>query len=202
MLSITENPMQKTILLFLLIILSAYKVTAQTTDTMVYNRYLDLNVAILEDKPDEAITIAESIMPDTASLPAKTRISFYSMAGKLYEDSEPAKAIKLYLKVAAAVPNYYVVHRALGYLYLKEAEELEKKLNTSPDKKQARTNYINAVKKVLPHLEKAQACDPSPETLEVITSLYKKINDNAGLNALNNRLKERGKTCVDILEAQ
>ncbi|RYE14426.1 MAG: hypothetical protein EOP51_28170 [Sphingobacteriales bacterium] len=186
---------QKTILFFLLMTVSAYNAMAQK-ESDVYNRFLDMNVSILDGKPDEALVIAESILPDIAGLPAKTRVSFYNMTAKLYEDNDTKKSINLYLKVAAAVPNYYVAHRALGYLYLNEAEEIEKKDGLSSD------SYINTAKNALPHLEKAQACDPSPETLEVITSIYKKIKDDAGLKSLNSRLKKLSVNCEDILEAE
>jgi len=52
----------------------------------------------------------------------------------------------------------------------------------------------------LPHLEKAQACDPSDETLAIIKTLYKNINDTEGLNKLNDRLKLLSQNCIDVLE--
>lgn len=59
--------------------------------------------------------------------------------------------------------------------------------------------YNINVKKALPHLEKAQACDPSDDTLAIIKSLYKSINDTDGLSTLDSRLKQLSKNCIDIL---
>lgn len=182
--------MQKTalsILLFLIVSIGH----AQTTDTSaVYNNYLDLNMAMLEGDMDKAISLSNTIMPDTAVLPAKARVSYYNIMGKLYEDNDPLEAIKYYNKVAAAVPDYYVAHRALGYLYLKQSENV------------TNIDFATAAKNALFHLEKAQACDPSDETLETIKSLYKKLNNEAGLKSLNNRLKAKAKNCIDILPSE
>jgi hypothetical protein len=54
-------------------------------------------------------------------------------------------------------------------------------------------------KKALPHLEKAQACDPSDDTLEIIKTLYQKLNDQQSLGTLNDRLKQLHTNCIDIL---
>ncbi|RVT99821.1 hypothetical protein EOD41_15380 [Mucilaginibacter limnophilus] len=173
--------------LFLLVSVSY----AQTTDTStVYNNYLDLNMAMLEGDMDKAISLSNTIMPDTAALPVKARVSYYNIMGKLYEESNANEAIKYYSRVAASAPDYYVVHRALGYLYLKKSEDL------------TNIDFATAAKKALFHLEKAQACDPSDETLEVIKTLYKKLNDQAGLKSLNKRLSAKAKKCIDILSSE
>ncbi|RYD95046.1 MAG: hypothetical protein EOP54_16480 [Sphingobacteriales bacterium] len=195
--------MYKTIVLFLLIITSVYTATAQTADSIAYNRYGDLNIAVLEGRQYDAVELVEQIIPDTAALPAKTRINFYNIAGKLYDDDgQSLKAIAYYKKVVTAAPDYYVAHRALGYLYLKQVEAARKKLNASNRNKQANTAYVNAVRLALPHMEKAEACDPSPETREVITVLYKGIKDEEGLSSLNSRLSKAGKNCADLLDAE
>jgi hypothetical protein len=184
----------KKIFIFLLLTIATYKSKAQTTDSMVYNRYLDLNLAVLENRDGDAAVLLETIIPDTAKLPAKTRTSFYSIAAKMYEDQQqPAKATVFYQRITATVPDYYVAHRALGYIYFNEAEQAEKNTN-------AKAAYVAAAKKALPHLEKAEACDPSPETREIITSLYKKTGDTAGLKGLDDRLKQLAKKCIDILD--
>ena len=54
-------------------------------------------------------------------------------------------------------------------------------------------------RKALPQLEKAQACDPSDDTLGIIKSLYQKINDQASLSTLDDRLRLLSKNCIDIL---
>jgi tetratricopeptide (TPR) repeat protein len=122
----------------------------------------------------------------------------------MYEDNKQLdKAQPYYERVAAAVPDYYVVHRALGYLYLEDAKHLERAMNAAPDKATRETlmeAYEKAVRKALPHLEKAQACDPSDETLALIKMLYRNIKDNAGVASLNTSLKEMSQHCIDILQ--
>lgn len=195
--------MLKTIFVFLFSIFTAFAANAQSADS-VYNRYLDFNLARFQGEQDKVLDLGGQLIPVADKLPEKARINFYFSIGKMYEDNdEPAKAKPYYEKVAAAVPDYYVVHRALGYLYLQDVKDVESRLNASSDDKarhdQLIIAYTNEVRKALPHLEKAQACDPSDETLAIIKSLYQKINDTQGLNSLDSRLKELGKNCIDIL---
>jgi len=189
--------MLKKAILFLLLISLNISLNAQTPD-VIYERYLDFNLARLEGKTADAFKIAEGITANIDKLPAKSRTGFYNGLAKLYEDDQQSvEAIPLYEKVAAAEPNYYVVHRALGYLYLKAADELYPKLQSGG--KEVYGKYKAAVLKALPHLEKAQACDPSDETLALIKKLYTNINAAAALQTLNSRLSTLSKTCVDIL---
>lgn len=195
--------LKKTFLLNLIFFISL-TAHSQSVDA-IYNKYLDFNLARLQGENDTVLKLGEEIIPNADKLPEKARISFYFSVGKMYEDNnQPGKAMPYYEKVATAVPDYYVAHRALGYLYLDDVKAIEKKLNeTSNDKTandQLTLTYENAVKKALPHLEKAQACDPSDETLTIIKSLYNDINDKKGLNNLSQRLKILSQHCVDILE--
>jgi len=86
---------------------------------------------------------------------------------------------------------------------LRKLKRFEGKLNATANDKalneQLAIAYTAAVKKALPHLEKAQACDPSDETLAIIKTLYKNIKDSQGLSSLDSRLKELSKNCIDIL---
>ena len=176
---------------------------AQSADS-VYNQYVDFNLARFQGQQDQAVVLGENLLPLAGKLSEKARTSFYFSMGKIYEDdSQPDKALPLYEKVAAAVPDYYVVHRALGYLYLDKARMIENKLNFATDDKvradTLRAAYNKLAQKILPHLEKAQACDPSDDTLDIIKTLYKKINDNQGLATLDDRLKQLAKNCIDVL---
>ena len=176
---------------------------SQTADS-VYNRYLDFNLARFQGEEGKALELGENLLPNADKLPEKARISFYFSVGKMYEDNnQHSKALPYYQKVAAAVPDYYVAHRALGYLYLEKVKEIEGKLNASSNNKalneQLTVAYTDAARQALPHLEKAQACDPSDETLAIIKTLYKNIKDPQGLNSLDVRLKVLGKNCIDIL---
>ena len=169
----------------------------------VYSKYLDFNLARFQGEQDKVLELGEAIIPYADKLPEKTRINFYFGAGKMYEDdSQPDKAIIFYVKVAAAVPDYYVAHRALGYLYLDKAKKIEARMNDANDKAAKDSlfaAYVKAVQMALPHLEKAQACDPSDDTLNIIKDLYTKSHNTPGLDSLNNRLKQLSKDCMDVL---
>lgn len=169
---------------------------AQTADD-VYNKYADFNLALLQSEHDKAIDLGEQILPDSAKLPQKVRTSFYNGLAKLYEDdSQSIKAIMYYNRVLAAQPDYYVAHRALGYLYIKDIAV--KPANDAV----VDAAYISKVKKALPHLEKAQACDPNDDTLALIKQLYSNIKDQQGLSTLTARLTGLKKKCMDILNDQ
>jgi tetratricopeptide (TPR) repeat protein len=177
-------------------------VKAQTAD-QVYDKFLDFNDARSHNNLGKTLTLGQQILVNVDKLPAKTKIYFYNALAKAYEDNKQFDlAVPYYETVAKAVPNYYVVHRALGYIYLMPADELYKKLQATKDKAAGdllMQDYKKAVLKALPHLEKAQACDPSDETLTLIKSIYKNIKDNAGLKSLNSRLTALSKNCLDIL---
>lgn len=194
--------LKKGLLLFFFIVMSR-AIYAQSAD-VVYNQYLDFNLARFQSEQDKVEELAETILPNVDKLPEKARTNFYFGVGKMYEDNDQYdKAITYYEKVEIAVPDYYVVNRALGYLYLDKAKQLEKQLNASAGNKsmedQLKTAYVADVKKALPCLEKAQACDPSDETLAIIRSLYQSINNSDGLISLDSRLKALSKNCIDIL---
>jgi hypothetical protein len=195
--------MLKKALLVFSIAFAVVSAKAQTADE-IYESYLDFNLARLEGRKVKALELGEDILPNAQKLNDKARTSFYYSMGNLYEnDSQSVKAQTYYEKVAAAVPDYYVARRALGYLYLKNAEDIATKLNAAKsniaENKRLADLYAQAVKKALPHLEKAQACDPSNETLALIKMIYKNINDQQGLNSLNSRLTELSKNCIDLL---
>jgi tetratricopeptide (TPR) repeat protein len=195
--------MPKKTLLLLLVLCLTHFAKAQTADA-VYNQYLDFNMARFHGDLPKSLKLGEGILPNADKLPAKSRIGFYNGIAKVYEDSnQPDKAVPYYELVAAAEPDFYVAHRALGYLYLIPAKQLNDKLQSATpgtaDWKQLFEQYKMAVLKALPHLEKAQACDPSDETLALIKLSYRNINDTAALQSLNARLAELGKNCVDVL---
>jgi len=190
--------MLKKAALFIVVIFPLLTARAQSADS-VYNKYLDFNLARFQDQQDKAFELGQNLVPLADKLPEKARISFYFSIGKMYEDNnEIDKAQPFYEKVAAAVPDYYVVHRALGYLYLDKAKAMEQKLSAATTDS-LKTAYVKMVQKALPHLEKAQACDPSNETLAIIKSLYQKIKDDKGLATLDDRLKALHVKCLDIL---
>lgn len=187
--------MLKKTLLVIILIVSVTQLRAQTPEAL-YNKYLDFNLARLQGETEKAMDLGNQIMPDTARLSAKVKTSFYNSIARLYEDdSQSMLAIDFYERVITAQPNYYVAHRALGYLYIKNIPDADKPLN-HPSTDAA---YIAAVKKALPQLEKAQACDADDNTLALIKTLYKNIGDEAALKDLDKRLKELKGKCEDIL---
>jgi len=193
-----------TVLLFILII-SAYAANAQKQALdPTYDKYVEFNLARLQGEVDKLLSMGEAILPDTAKLPVKARINFYFSIGQVYEHNEqPQKALDFYEKVAAAVPDYYVAHRGIGYIYLDRANDIQTKMNAATDlatNKKLAEEYSKTVRLALPHLEKAQACDPSDETLDAIKTLYKNLKDQNGLNTLDQRLKQLSTHCIDILE--
>lgn len=170
----------------------------------VYEKYLDFNLERLAGDNATALDMGVAILDSVNDLPAKSRINFYNAMGKLYENNEqPERAIPFYEKVTIAVPNYYVAHRALGYIFVDSANQVYARLLTAKPTdagyNQLKTDYSTLAKKVISNLEIAQACDPSDETLAIIKTFYKNMGDSSGLDTLDERLKKISKDCLDIL---
>ncbi len=183
--------------------LTAFTASAQNNDEL-FNKYTDFNLLRTQNNYSKALELGNSIMPDAAKLPEKSRISFYNGMAKAYEETnQPAKAQSLYEKVTSALPDYYVAHLALGHLYLRTVNELANKMNASKGDKAAyeqnKKAYIAAINKTLPHLEKVQACDPYNENLALIKKLYQNSDNAAGFKDLDSRLKKLNQHCLDII---
>jgi tetratricopeptide (TPR) repeat protein len=195
--------MPKKTSLFILMLCLCGLAKAQSADS-VYNAYLDFNFSRSQGQEAKALKQGESILPKVDKLPEKSRTTFYNGLAKVYEDdNQPEKAVRYYELVAAAEPNFYVAQRALGYLYLIPAKAInEKMIAAKADQaayKQLAVQYKQAVMKAMPHLEKAQACDPSNETLSLIKLLYRNIGGTTELKTLDARLSALSKNCMDIL---
>jgi hypothetical protein len=196
--------MVKKSLLFFLFVSMAVLSRAQVADTALLNKLGDFDIAALNGDANTAVLIGEQLLADTALMQPKARISFFAKLAKAYEGTEQdVKAITFYEKVVAAEPNYYVAQRALGYLYNDISEEIQVKLYLTPKDSPGYTalfdTYRTAVHKSLPYLEKAQACDPDDDTLDLIKTLYMNIHDDTGLSSLDHRLPDLSKNCVDLL---
>jgi tetratricopeptide (TPR) repeat protein len=112
------------------------------------------------------------------------------------------EAIVYYEKSLTHEPNYFVPHLAVGYLYLKEANDLRENYNQEKDIKQKQvylTNYKVQLVKALPHLEKAYACDPNEPLLNIINTIYTTLKNPAGFSTLNQRIKILNQKCIEIL---
>ncbi len=194
--------MIKTVFIFLLTLFVA-SANAQF-NTKIYNQYLDFNKAQSENDNAKAMLKVDSILHSSEKLPIKAQTSFYRRLAKLYEDqNQPEKAIIYNEKVLQAVPDFYISHRALGYLYLLPSNNLVDKMNqaknNSAEHQKYEAQYFKVLKTALPHLEKAEACDHDDATLNLIKSLYQKLNDKAGLAGLDKRLKLLRANCIDLL---
>jgi len=190
----------KYLFLFFLIGSLTNIVKAQTAEG-IFDQYADFNVARMLGKADTAFKLGNRILPNVGKLPPKTQVSFYNGLAKLYEDNNQFdKAQAFYEKVVAAAPDYYVAHLALAHIYLRTVDELAKKTNAASGDPQLRKAYVAAVNKVLPHLEKVQACDPYDENLGLIKKLYDSIGNSAGFPGLESRLKPMRAKCLDILD--
>ncbi|MES2278963.1 MAG: hypothetical protein V4592_23225 [Bacteroidota bacterium] len=190
--------------LVLLFLFAATVLYAQQDEKKVYERYLDFNLERFQGNTRGALTMGKALLDSVDLLPPKSRVSFYNSMGKLYEDSElPERAVVFYEKVTVAVPNYYVAHRALGYIYSAEANRLFTKISSAkqsdPDYLNLKDQYKAIATKAAQHLEIAQACDPSDDTLAIIKTIYKSIGDTAALSTLDERMAKISKNCLDIL---
>lgn len=197
--------MIKTVLLFLstVIAMPAFAQPAKY-NSKVYNLYLDFNEAEFANQLQVELLKADSILQSSEKLPPKAETHFYRSLAKLYEEqNQPEKSIFYNEKVVAAVPDFYTSHRALGYLYLLPINGLIEKINQNKNNavayKKYQQQYFGVIKKALPHLEKAEACDHDEQTLNLIKSLYQKIGDKAGLASLDDRLKAMRSHCVELL---
>lgn len=177
---------------------------AQTPSKTAYEQYLDFNLLRLQGEHAASLDAGVALLDSLDKLPPKARISFYNSMAKLYEDQDqPERATPYYEKVVTAEPHYYVAHRALGYIYLAPANDMFTRLSAAKPNTPAyiklKGDYKAAATKALKHLEIAQACDPSDDTLTIIKTLYKNLGDTAALTTLDERLKALSKDCLDIL---
>lgn len=162
--------MYKKLFLLLFVIGTAITAKAQTAEEL-QNAYYDFSNAYVQHFNANALNLGEKILPNAGKLSDKAQPNFYYRMGILYEDRHQVdKAITCYEKVIAAVPDFFVAHRALGYLYLKEANLVAGKLNAAKtdvvENKRLAALYIATAKKAIPHLEK-----PRPVILMMIRSL-------------------------------
>ncbi|WAC39214.1 hypothetical protein [Pedobacter sp. SL55] len=127
--------------------------------------------------------------------------------GRMYEEiGKPDEALLHYTESIKGEPNYSVLHRAMGFLYLNKTKPFVKQMNEASAAKNVIANakafedYKAMVQKALPHLEKYQACEPDDDTLLMINNLHKSIKEQKLLSNLPERLKVLAQNCVSLLE--
>lgn len=159
-----------------------------------------------DDKPSQIVKTLE-LLKFADQLTKKQVTNLNYNLGRMYEDIEEAdKAIPYYEKSLIGEPNYEVVHRALGFIYLAKSTGAVAEINEAKAKNDVEGNknafeaYKVLILKALPHLEKYQACDPDQDTLNIIINLYKSLKDTKSIETLNARLKEMSGKCVTLLD--
>lgn len=189
----------KYIALILFIFLSNTAISQTSVD-----QYYDFSLHLSEGDAEKAMVIAEKLIPSAGSLSKKQQAIFYFKLGRLYEDSKNAtKAITFYQKSLALEPNYYVPHLALGHLYLSSANAIGAKIKAEKANSNVHqrymTEYKGILKRALPHLEKAMACDPNDQVLASIKNAYLALDDLSTFKSLDSRIDELNKNCVTVL---
>lgn len=159
-------------------------------------------------KGNEAdITKTKALLTLQGQLTAKQLTNVQYHLGRMYEEiGEAESAIPYYEKSLKGEPNYFVIHRALGFIYLNKTKPFVKQMNDASAAKNVTANatsftqYKAMVQKALPYLEKYQACEPDDDTLNIITNLYKSIKEPQAIAALPDRLKPLSEKCVSLLD--
>lgn len=178
---------------------------AQSQDAKAAYRSFLIYRTEADGKPKQiAQTLALLKLSDQLSPKQLTNINYH--LGRMYEDVEdPDNALIYYEKSLAGEPNYEVVNRALGFIYLSKSAIAAKQANAASEAKDAANAkafavYKEWVLKALPRLEKYQACSPDDDTLGIIINLYRSLKDTNAINTLNARLKEMSAKCVGLLD--
>lgn len=198
--------MKKLSLIFCLLLGISYHSFAQSKP--IADAYYDFKVAKSTKKGDQQTLtdILKLLKRSNELTPGQIANLEYHAGGAYEEMGQPDQAIPHYENSLKAEPNYFVIHRALGFIYLTKTKPLVAQMNEANQSKDAAANakafaeYKVLVKKAIPYLEKYQACDPDDETLSIIVNLYKSIKDTTNIASLTERLKALGVKCVSLLE--
>jgi tetratricopeptide (TPR) repeat protein len=196
---------KKHLLIYALLFLSfnaAAQKTAVHEGYEAFKQYRNANA----DKP-KVMSRMLTLLADSNQLSLKQLTNVQYHIGRLYEEMEkPDLAIPFYEKTLKAEPDYEVVHRALGFIYLARTKVFVDDMNLANKNKDAVGNakayngYKKVIQKAIPYLEKYQACSPDEETLAIIGNLYKSIKDTQGMLSLADRLKKLSLKCVTLLD--
>jgi hypothetical protein len=124
----------------------------------------------------------------------------------MYEDVDNSDSAAFYYeKSLLGEPNYFVVHRALGFIYMRRSKIFIEQMKAAHLVKDVEANNLAfdkfkaTIREAIPHLEKYQACEPDDETLTIIKNCYKTIKDEKAIDTLAERLKLLAEHCVSLL---
>lgn len=153
---------------------------------------------------EKALEAAQSIEPRADSLPRLKKAVFFNEVARLYEGkNESEKSLSYYSKVIKLEPHYYVPYLASGYLYLATANRLVPVINASKQNKAKFDTHVAAYKsclrKAVPLLEKALACDPNEQVAAALNRCYEALKDQNLRNGMKGRVEALGKDCVSLL---
>lgn len=197
--------MKKIYLVFSLLFVSYFSLFAQNKS--VADAYLDFKLNRSGKGNAKSVESSLALLKRSSELTPKqiTNIEYY--IGRMYEEmGDVDNAIPHYENSLKGEPDYFVLHRALGFIYLSKTRPFVAQMNEASKSKDAAANakafalYKAMVQKAIPYLEKYQACEPDDETLTIITNLYKSIKDTQSITTLETRLKPLAVKCVSLLD--
>jgi tetratricopeptide (TPR) repeat protein len=197
--------MNKVHLVFCLLFISYFSSFAQSKS--IKDAYFDFTVNRSEKGNAKSVETSLALLKRSSELTPKQITNVEYHIGRMYEEmGDVENAIPHYENSLKGEPNYFVIHRALGFIYLAKTKPFVAQMNEASKSKDATANakafaqYKVLVQKAIPYLEKYQACEPDDETLTIITNLYKSINDMQSIVTLEARLKPLAAKCVSLLE--
>ncbi|SOD11239.1 hypothetical protein [Pedobacter xixiisoli] len=196
--------MKKNILTLCLLMGSCIIVNAQKS---AKENYHDFTVYRTTKGSDALIKKVSALLEQKDELTGKQLANVEYHLGRMYEEvGDSDNALLHYTESIKGEPNYVVIHRAMGFIYLNKTKVFVKQMNEASAAKNVIANskafekYKAMVQKALPHLEKYQACEPDEQTLTIITNLYKSIKEQQAIATLSARLKPLAENCVSLLE--
>ena len=193
--------------LFLITILCLTYFISFAQGDNIDDAYLNYKVSRNVKGNTKSIENLSALLKRSSELSVKQVANVEYHLGRMYEEMGTVdSAIVHYENSLKGEPNYSVIHRALGFIYLAKTKPAVTKMNEASKAKDATSNakafaeYKLLVKKAIPYLEKYQACEPDEQTLATINNLYKSIKDLESPKTLDARLKANAVNCVSLLE--
>ncbi|MCZ4245435.1 hypothetical protein [Pedobacter punctiformis] len=197
--------MKKIIIYSFFLLLFSNQAFPQTKS--VKDMYWDyIQIRMSDSKKQETIAKALELLNHKTELNEKQIANLNYHLGRIYESIDEIKAIPYYEECIKFSPNYYVPYLALAAINIKKCNALSAEVNKAgkekniPLYKESFTKYKNQVLKTLIYMEKAQACDPDEQMLDMINKYYSSIKDMQALGMLPERLKKLSENCATLLD--